>query len=236
MLRQRHSQKPHAVENITYLSLTDIMHYISRFLPGAGANVKDIASMDLTLKYLFDPSLYGAMGAGLKTKPFENFDEIDGEVLSQKLAQVLNTFIHIGQMPNYITARISDSDDEGNQVITVPDNTINLVTKFYVPRIWIILCFFSCVLPLTGGVDSVVFAHMAIGPEVLGFASTAIRGNKHIILPEEISAVEGTEVTSALKDMRIRFGVIRGVAGEKISVGLQESVSRIKDELKTRRR
>lgn len=91
-------------------------------------------------------------------------------------------------------------------------------------------------LLLAGGVASVALSHMAVGPEVLGLASTAVRDNKYMSLERRISMMEGTNVSAKFRDMRVRFGVVKDdeAVGEILGVGYQKNVVTVRDALRMR--
>lgn len=230
---QRPSRVPHGPENLSWLNFAGILSILTKHLPMATSEKAGILSnLDLTLQYLADPAM-GNMDV-TQGQPV-NLWELDPEVFSMRLTQALNSYLHLGQM--WINA-MGNSDRDGvalRQNITTSAQVNNIVTVYRVPKVWAILCIFSCFILLCGAVLGVVFAHVSVGAEVLGFASTAIRDNKYISLPSQASTMDGADVTGIFKNMRVRFGVLQGDKEESVGVGFQDSVSRLRDVIKMAR-
>lgn len=224
---QRPSQRPHPSEHINSLNFPILLNTVSRYLPLAtGNNVGDMSNADLTLA---DPAL-----ANISTpsrQPLQLAD-LDAETFSRRLTQVLNSYIHLGQMYTNALGNIGRDGSLLYQNTTVPTRVTNIVHVYQVPKIWAALSIVSCVVMLAGGTASVVFAHLAVGPEVLGFASTAVRDNKYMALPSETANMEGTDISVRLRDRRVRFGVTQEEDIDGMGVGFQEKVVRIKDAVK----
>lgn len=82
---------------------------------------------------------------------------------------------------------------------------------------------------LAGSILSVVFARLAVGPEVLGYASTVLRDSRFVDLPPDTGSMSRIDVSLREKGMRVRYGFTREVVdGEPLmGIGLQESTEPI---------
>uniref|UniRef100_A0A4E9E9A1 Uncharacterized protein n=1 Tax=Gibberella zeae TaxID=5518 RepID=A0A4E9E9A1_GIBZA len=99
-----------------------------------------------------------------------------------------------------------------NGSITVPVEKSNLVEVYTVHWSWTILFLVSSLILLASGIISIVFAHLAIGPEVLGYASTVVHSSKYVELPAEAGKKEAFEVVKMLGQKRLRYGYVDSVA------------------------
>ena len=225
---QRPSRAPHPPEDISYLSFPRVMHTVSEFMPkSAGPDSTSMTSFDFTLQYLADPSV-----ANISAEGRLNFDSITPSEFSERLSQVLNSYINIGQMYTDVTGN-------GNirQSKTVPTTVTRALVIFQVDKMWAAFCVISILVLLGGGVVGAVFAHTAAGPEVLGFASTLIRDSRFVKVPDELAGQEGLEISERFRKIRMRFGVLTELGDGATTVGtsFEGNTSRIKDFLKERK-
>ncbi|KAF6800913.1 hypothetical protein CMUS01_15536, partial [Colletotrichum musicola] len=88
----------------------------------------------------------------------------------------------------------------------------------------------SSVVLLARGILSVVFAHLARGPEILGYVSTIVRNSKFVEVPPNTSWLDAADLSRMIKDERIRHGFTDMASSEEeqqIGVGYQESTGLI---------
>lgn len=70
---------------------------------------------------------------------------------------------------------------------------------------------------LIGSVIGAVFCHISHTPEILGFASSAIRDSKYVNLAPGFGAVGVLEVTKAFEAIEPRYGVVgKQVGGQEV--------------------
>jgi hypothetical protein len=101
------------------------------------------------------------------------------------------------------------ADAPFEQNVTVPIKVSNLVEVHAVKRTWMALFFASCTILLASGIVSAVFAHLAVGPEILGYASSAVRDSKYMVLPPELGAKDALEVTKIIGQNKVKYGFTR---------------------------
>jgi hypothetical protein len=181
---------------------------------------------DIIMQYLNNPDL-NAVSNRVVGEDANLFKSITSEQFGRRLAQVINTYLLVGQV--YQTAMEADSSFNSN--ITVPVELGNLVEVYTVHWSWLALFFVSCVILLASGIISIVFAHLAIGPEILGYASSVVRDSKYIDLPLEAGRKEAFEVVKIMGQKRLRYGFMDSVAEDGqplVGVGLETETGNIK--------
>lgn len=228
---QRPSREPHPPKDISFLSFPRVMHAVSEFMPKSGGpNMTTLTAMDFTLQYLADPSV---ANISAPNEGALNFENIDANGFSERMTQVLNSYINLGQMYTDVTGN-------GNirQSTTVPSEVTHAVVVFRIDKLWAAFCVISIFVLLAGGLASTVLAHMASGPAVLGFASTVVRDSRYIKLPDDLAGAEGLEITEKFRDIRLRFGVLHelGDGATAVGTGFEGNVSRVKDVLRERKK
>lgn len=83
---------------------------------------------------------------------------------------------------------------------------------------------------LASGIVSIAFAHLAVGPETLGYASAVVRDSKYINLPVEAGKKEAFEVVKMMGQKRLRYGYVDSVAEDgqpMVGVGLESETGDI---------
>lgn len=104
--------------------------------------------------------------------------------------------------------------------ISVSATTSRDVVVFGVSDGWATLCMTSCAALLAAGILSVVLAHWAQTPEILGYVSTVFRDSRHIELEAESDRLTGVELSKTVMEERIRYGLISEKGGEKLRMGV----------------
>jgi hypothetical protein len=223
VIAQRLSRRKHTTESITSLSWEIVWSRVSS-LPALMGGAQEYA--DIMMQYLNNPDL-NAVSNRVVGEDANLFKSITSEQFGRRLAQVINTYLLVGQV--YQTAMEADSSFNSN--ITVPVELGNLVEVYTVHWSWLALFFVSCVILLASGIISIVFAHLAIGPEILGYASSVVRDSKYIDLPLEAGRKEAFEVVKIMGQKRLRYGFMDSVAEDGqplVGVGLETETGNIK--------
>ncbi|KAJ8118892.1 hypothetical protein OPT61_g220 [Boeremia exigua] len=220
---QRPSQKVHATELISHLNFPQVWTWITRRLPMTGGGGESKRA-DLVTQYLNDPKLNNMTTVDTSGM----FNDIDTMVFSRRLSQILNTYLLLSEL--YLSA--PGGSMAGSFLgynVTTSATTTTLFEVYTVSSLWISLGGVSCSVLFLGGLLGVVFRHLAVGPEVLGYASTAIRDSRHMELSPKVATMNGLEITKAMKDQRVRYG-LAGTTQEgqpSAGVGLQRETTRI---------
>ncbi|KAM0230831.1 hypothetical protein ACHAPO_008887 [Fusarium lateritium] len=187
---QRLSRTKHATENITSLSWETVWSRVSS-LPGVMDGPRQYA--DIAMRFLDNPLISPVSDKGV-VQESELFESITLEQFGRRLAQIINTYLLVGQV--YGPATKADSNFEYD--ITAPVEVGNLVEVYNIDWRWMALFVVSCVILLASGITSIVFAYLAIGPEILGYASSVVRDSKYIDLPAEAGTKEAFEVVKIM--------------------------------------
>ncbi|KAG9251024.1 uncharacterized protein F5Z01DRAFT_628340 [Emericellopsis atlantica] len=227
---QRDSQKAHPPSTITPLSFPQILQAFSKNMPLAtGPNAGDISNADITLQYMADPALRNLTlpgpGDAVRLQDTQRAD------FSQRFTEVLNSYLHVTQM---FTNALGNEDPDGRRLssnVTAPAKVETLVLEYHVRKEWAALCILACCVLLAAGVAGVVYAHVSVGPEILGFASTVVRDSKLVDMPVGAGARDGLELTVEMKQRRIRYGLTRrdGDLEPLLGVGEEDGTVRIGD-------
>ncbi|KAF4908548.1 hypothetical protein CGCF415_v006520 [Colletotrichum fructicola] len=224
VVAQRPSQQNYASEFITRLSSPRVFNFISRELPLTTGKATD-GVLDPSIYYLKDPTF-----EDVSTGAEVHLGDLDPHQVGIRLSQLINTYISLSQLSGLIT----NGSSNGNAIepnITIPGESSELSDVFTISTLWLGLCLLSSLILLSGGVMSVVFTHLADGPEVLGSVSTVVRNSRYIDLPSSMSWMDGSDITYQIKEMRIKYGFTREVSGEEpvVAVGHEYQTANIKD-------
>ncbi|KAM0351042.1 hypothetical protein ACHAPU_002823 [Fusarium lateritium] len=177
------------------------------------------------MRYLDNPAL-NAVNVQSQMNDNYLFNRTSPEQLGRRLAQVINSYLLVGQV--YQFAMQADSNFESN--VTAAVEVGNLVEVYIVHWSWMALFFVSYAILLASGIVSVVFAHLAIGPEILGYASSAVRDSKYIELPQDVGKKEALEVTKMMGQKRLKYGFTDFSAGDglaPVGIGLESEIGNI---------
>ncbi|KAF5524290.1 hypothetical protein CGCA056_v005299 [Colletotrichum aenigma] len=226
VVAQRPSQQPHAPEAISILSLPHLFYYISKEFPLAATGRPLGGFPDFSIQYLKDPTF-----KELSSSPDVSLDDLPDDKIGIRLNQLLNTYLMLSQQELQITSSTLGQTASFEPNITISSEVSNLVEVFQVSALWVGFCLVSCLILLACGILSVVFTHLAHGPEVLGYVSTLVRDSKFMDLLMNTSWMDGTELTKELRSQRIRYGYTHHTMGGEplMGVGYQADTEQIKD-------
>ncbi|RSL83070.1 hypothetical protein CEP51_004732 [Fusarium floridanum] len=177
---QRPSQRPHAPDSISHLSIPWVFRYISREIPLTTAP-ENSGHPGFILQYLDNPSI----GNFTMVQQLSMFEHIDADLFSRRLSQVINTYILLSQMFLQATGVSAESAGTTDWNMVAPAQVSTLIETFSVPRLWIGLCLLSSLMLLICGVLSIILTRLSAGPDILGYASTLIRDSRYIDTPHE---------------------------------------------------
>ncbi|KAJ4326672.1 hypothetical protein N0V84_002898 [Fusarium piperis] len=201
VVAQRPSHRRHAPEDISPLSFPSTLHWMSLGLPLA-AGRSSSGKADLSMKYLTDSK----SGHTAETLHLDAFEGVSDALFSRRLSQLFNTYLVLSQT-DMGTQGMIDGMQLFSENVTEPAQVSNLVQRYTISKPWIALCFVSCMVLLCSGVLSVVFTHLADGPEILGYASTAVRDSKFLELQPEVGSMAAIDLTKMMRGERLRYGV-----------------------------
>ncbi|KAJ4228132.1 hypothetical protein NW759_004215 [Fusarium solani] len=225
VVAQRPSRRRHAPDDISHLSFPAVSRWASVGLPLA-AGRSSSGKADLSMKYLADSK----SGHTVETIYRDAFEGVSDALFSSRLSQLSNTYLVLSQI-DMETQNIVDGMPSFSDNVTEPAQVSHLVQTYTIPKLWIALCFVSCIVLLCSGVLSVVFTHVADGPEILGYASTAVRDSKSLELLPEVGSMTAIDITEMMREERLRYGMMHLTRKGKrvLGVGREAETEQIKD-------
>ncbi|UPK94899.1 hypothetical protein LCI18_005834 [Fusarium solani-melongenae] len=225
VVAQRPSRQRHASEDISLLSFPSTLKWVSMGLPIA-AGTAFTGRADLSMRHLADSK----SGHTTKTIGIGAFEKLSDALFSRRLSQLFNTYLVLSQTDMGTQGTINGMQFFSENVTTLAQVS-NLVQKYTISKLWITLCFVSCIVLLCSGVLSVVFAHVADGPEILGYASTAVRDSKFVELLPEVGTMTAIDITKTMRGERLRYGITHLTRKGKrlLGVGREAETEQIKD-------
>jgi hypothetical protein len=213
VVAQRLSRKQHAPEDISQLSFPIDFHVISSELPRIVPGMSIKSPGDISLQYIVDPFIDQLMD--MKDLDFHAFDRT---IFSTRLSQILNTYIMVNQFSPFATA----GNVEG-MINELEVQRAELVEHVTISPLWISFSLTTCVVLLLSGILSVVFTHCSIGPEILGYVSTAIRDSRFIDIPEQTRWLGGLDLTLGISNTSIRLGMVQTSSDQTPLLGVGET-------------
>ena len=153
----------------------------------------------LTERYISDP---GSTNKG-EEEYFDFSEGISTALFTQRLALLINTFWQAGFAPTVQTGGASwcggDTQCNYPSTITNTTNTWTDTSPVYVTSWgWLAALFL-----LIFGAASIVWDLQTIGPDIFGFASSIVRKNKYMRIPDLPSNVRGLERAKALAKVKV---------------------------------
>ncbi|VUC21198.1 unnamed protein product [Clonostachys rosea] len=235
---QRRSQKYRLDENLSVLNWPYSFRFLTAYWPlstgpKVGVATGTLSDQDVMFQYLFDPTMENlSKSSGSETTPLA-LQNISATDFSIRLSQALNTYIQLRPM-RFMALNIQNTDG-GFEVgaaatATSSGEVAREKTVFGISQVWSAFSMIACIILLGGGIASSVFAHLAVGPEILGYATSFIRKTT-LELPREKEGLEGTQLGYELRKTRVRYG-FSPLEGDVAVVGDRDNITRIKDMLK----
>ncbi|KAM0425257.1 hypothetical protein ACHAPT_009574 [Fusarium lateritium] len=226
VVAQRPSRRQHAPEDVTMLSFPSTLHWVSLGLPVA-AGESSSGKADLSMLYLTDPMPESI----IKFVELEDFERVNNTLFSRRLSQLFNTYLVLTQTDMATHSGLVNGIPSLPDNVTVPAQVSSLVQVYTISKPWMGVCFVSCIVLLCGGVFSVVFTHLADGPEILGYASTAVRDSRFLELLPEAGGMTAIDLTKMMRNERLRYGVTDMTRkGQRLlGVGREAETEQIKD-------
>ncbi|KAG6365480.1 hypothetical protein INS49_007091 [Diaporthe citri] len=82
---------------------------------------------------------------------------------------------------------------------------------------WITVFFVTALVMFAGSIAGAVFCHVSRTPDILGYASSAIRDSKYVNLAPGFGGLAGLEMTKAFEGIEFRYGVVeRMKSGQEV--------------------
>ncbi|KZL73234.1 hypothetical protein CT0861_11549 [Colletotrichum tofieldiae] len=135
VIAQRPSQRPHADENISQLSLTWVFRYVSRKLPQATNHFASSYTSDISLNYLENPSS-ATMTAATAPPELANIQPRD---FGYRLAQLVNSYVFLSQAFSNAPSGSVDAKASFEPNVTVIVDVTTPVEVFHVSSTDVVL-------------------------------------------------------------------------------------------------
>ncbi|KAK4446203.1 hypothetical protein QBC34DRAFT_357226 [Podospora aff. communis PSN243] len=229
---QRPSQQPHPSSNITHLSFFEVFRAFSGSLPRATGfrNLRTI--QDPTLYYLASGSATRFLEPDAGLAPSERVSMLSSASASDisiRFTQLLNTYLLLSQTVADVDSKTGNLFDvSAERAVTGAATSTRLVEVYTVSWSWAGLFLAAAAVLLVCAVAGIVFAHLAVVPDILGFASSSVRDARYIQLPRGAGGLDGMDLSRALKGEEVQYGVVE--TGEESSLGVswKGSVDRVR--------
>ncbi|CAH0016595.1 unnamed protein product [Clonostachys rhizophaga] len=234
---QRWSHRYRINENLSILNWPYSFRFLTAYWPlstgpKASAATGTLSDQDILLQFLFDPTMENVRDTVDSRSPSLALQNISATDFSIRLSQAMNTYIQLRSM-NFMSLNLQNADGGIKCCVQTATSNGEVVREnivFGISRVWSAFSMIACIILLAGGITSSVFAHLAVGPEILGYATSLMRKTT-LELPREKEGLEGTELAFELRNSRVRYG-FSTLEGAVMVVGAQDNVARIKDVLK----
>lgn len=200
---QRPSQKPHASTNITHLSFPWAFSSFSRILPTASGLSLNHGLADTSLAYLLNTSSSFLVDRTNTTLP--DLKRVSSSQVSHRLGQLINSYLIASQAFDAIAGGIS-ADHAGTLTANAFIHTYEQVNAISIP--WLTTFFITALVMFAGSIAGAVFCHVSKSPEILGYASSAIRDSRYVNLAPGFGGLGGLEMTKAFEGIEFRYGVV----------------------------
>jgi hypothetical protein len=161
-------------------------------------------------------------GMDVSSATLTNISSLSGELMSERLARLMNTFWMASLVPEYIgggmsTLNVSNSDVLKFHPVIFTNATWGVGGNVYVcNNYWLSILIISSIILLCVGVTGMWFKVKATGPEIFGKVSSLTRDNPYMRIPEGGSTLDGFERAKLLKDVIVKLG---DVQSEDVVVG-----------------
>ena len=229
---QRLSQKYHAPGAITPLSFPQLFDAISYYLPRAFGVVPGDGGSDPSVFYLNSTST-ALMTSGSVSSEINGHAQtaivynVPPEILSYRLAQIINTYHLLTQTGTLITGGTPSTSG-----IQISSNITGIATTpFEVYSIswpWLAVFTFAILVLFICAIMAMVYSMACANPEILGTCSSIIRDSRYIRVPNGGGTLDGLEMTRLLRDIRIQMGVVGDDNGgvSHLAIAKMEDVER----------
>jgi hypothetical protein len=205
----RISRIPHPPENITVLNLPLLFQVFSQYFPLAAGpagptyiinGVGDLPNSSYTELYVDDPT------SPFRLEGIANLSKLSNHDLGIRIGQMLNTYYLASLEPFSMTGNLTSVP-----TAMIPVNGTLVTQSLQYVCNWPVLglLLFSATTTLLAAISGIVFDHLAIGPDILGYCSTLTRDNPYIKLPLGGSTLDGDERARLLMDLKLRLGDVR---------------------------
>ncbi|PMD34426.1 hypothetical protein L207DRAFT_638916 [Hyaloscypha variabilis F] len=224
VVSQRPSQLPHPDPRVTWLSFSEVFSEVSTNIPKlSGSATLGALTQDMAQKYLINPDTswvtsFSAYQSYEKGAP--DVGSVPPDQLALRLGQLINAYI-IGSISPFIingNTNITDAyimqtqagESIENQLynpILTSNATISNLEEVYVCNwAWFSVFVAATAVMFLGALVGAYYDFRRNTPEILGYCSAFTRDAGYIDVPVGGNALEGSDRSRMLKDLKLRFG------------------------------
>lgn len=220
VVAQRLSQKPHASTNITHLSFPWVFSHFSQDLPLASGLQFANGLPDASMLYLLNTSSSFILNEARDTSFI--FENITSRDISYRLGQLINSYLIASQA--YDSVPGGKPSDYVNNLTTIA--SIHAYEEIYtISMPWLVVLLVTSLVLFLGSIAGAIFCHMSKTPEILGFASSALRDSKYVDLAPGFGGLGGLEMTKAFEGIEFRYGVVERMKSGQEVLGVSWKVN-----------
>ncbi|MCJ1378279.1 hypothetical protein MMC17_001376 [Xylographa soralifera] len=147
------------------------------------------------------------------------FATVSVQDFTTRIAILFNSYFQSGIAP-FVQTGTKDMDSEGVNDILTFANVTNTNQVYQISWGWLTLLLVSSVILLVAGVAGTIWDCQTIGPDILGFASSMVRNNKYVKVPDVGAALSGPQRARMLGDVKVMLQDVRAEADVgKIALG-----------------
>lgn len=216
---QQPSQKPHASSNITHLSFPVVFTSFSTELPRASGLEFSGRITDASMIYLVNTSTSYIFSLEGRQATLDNVTASD---ISLRLGQIIITYLMLSQAYDSISRgrlvvdRMGTVNSTRNEITTTMW-IVETEENYTINTAWLAAFFVTAIAMLVGSIVGAVFCHSSVTPEILGFASAAIRDSRYVNLAPGFGGLGGLEMTNAFEKIEFRYGVVeKSESGQEV--------------------
>jgi hypothetical protein len=191
-------------------------------------------------RYLADPKnlLHEMEGVN-----FLNTTQVPDLITFQRrLGRIFNTFWQAGFDPMYQTGFFETVEDAAlglnftagqnhHNVTVVPITALftDITPQYVIYWPWLVTLLVCSILLLVVGIGGAIWEYNTIGPNILGFASSIVRGSKHVKVPKGGSTLSGQERARMLGGLKVMMQDVKPQAPVgKIALGTVDEDHHVK--------
>jgi hypothetical protein len=227
VIAQRNSLLPHAPGLLTPLAFADVFAHLSTLLPRAFDTTLESRTADPSLLYLIDPD----PATLIETSVTLDVLNITGEVLSRRLAQLINTYYTLSQAPTLVPL--------GNPPAAILKGypsliaSVTLSGEFWkVSWGWFTVVIAGTLVMFIAGVVAIVMDLKTSGPQILGTVSGILMDSKFVEL-ERVEGEAGRHISRRNKELRLRQGRLNNQTGAPVVVAQESDVLSMKSRVRS---
>lgn len=150
------------------------------------------------------------------------FDNVTSREVGYRLGQLINSYLIAGQAYDSVPGG-KPSDYVSKVTTNATFHTYKEVYTISIP--WFLVFLVTALVLFLGSVAGAIVCHMSRTPEILGYASSAVRDSKHVDLAQGFGGLGGLEMTKAFEGVEFRYGVVGKMESGQEALGVSWKVN-----------